>query len=669
MKALKVIGICAAVLIACILVFFSVRKAGFRRDAGDGANPRGTVYVSAGLRAVDFSRVKIDDKFWSPRLEKHAEVTRSFCLDQCEYETHRIENFKIAAGLAKGEFEGIYFDDSDVYKVIEGIAYSLVNYPDSALEARTDSIVDFICAAQRPDGYLDTYFIVKEPGKQFTDMTKHEMYCAGHMIEAAIAYYHATGKDKFLKTAERVADCFCNTFGPGKRVWVPGHEEIELALVKLYRETGALKYLKLSEWLLEQRGRGEGSWNIFDKGYFQDDVPVADRTEIGGHAVRAMYLFSGMTDVMAAEKELLGTPQYDSLIQHKDYEPALDSLWNDVTARKMYITGGIGSSGENEGFTEPYDLPNESAYCETCASVGMILWNSRMNLLKRDAKYADIVEKSLYNGTLAGLSLSGDRFFYVNPLASDGTHHRQPWFGCACCPGQISRFLPSIGGYIYATDDDNLYVNQFISSSTTVKVGAESESADVSMMTDYPWSGNVSLTVSPKKPVKFTIRIRIPGWCSKYVYTISGKGGRRAGKGKETSVGKVEDGYLTISRVWRSGDVLNILYDMPVLMAEADPHVKADEGKRAVTRGPLVYCLEECDNPDTASWYLDHDATFEEFFQPEALGGVVAITATNSSPSLGKSVASAGKLVFLPYYAWDNRRPGRMAVWLDLKEK
>jgi len=367
------------------------------------------------ITPVPFNQVTIKDAFWSPRLEAHAKTTLQTCIAQIQDSTPRISNFEKAAGIKEGGFEGRYYDDSDVYKAMEGIAYSLINTPNKEYEALLDRWIDLIAASQQEDGYINTFYLLNFPEKRWTDMSMHEMYCGGHMIEAAIAYYQATGKKKFLDVATRFADHLSVNFGPGKRHWVPGHEEIELALVKLYHTTKDKKYLDLAHWLLEERGHGYGVgsriWGRENREaiYCQDDVPVSQITDIKGHAVRAMYLFTGMTDV-AAEKNIT------------EYIAALNRVWEDVVYRNMYITGGIGSSKTNEGFTEDYYLPNKTAYCETCASVGMVFWNHRMNLLTKNAKYVDVLERSLYNGVMAGISLEGNLFFYDNPLESDGDH-------------------------------------------------------------------------------------------------------------------------------------------------------------------------------------------------------------------------------------------------------
>lgn len=579
---------------------------------------------------VDFSQVKITDSFWLPRIDKHAEVTLPACIRQCEVETQRVKNFAIAGGLEPGEFKGLVYDDSDLYKMIEGCSYSLMNHPNPGLEKKLDEIIGKIAAAQQKDGYLMTYFILGDLSRRWTNMDKHEMYCCGHLIEAAVAYYNATGKRSLLDVAIKYADHIDNTFGEGKKTWVPGHQEIELALVKLYRVTKDERYLKLSHWLLEQRGRGLGDWQAKD--YYQDLKPVSRLSKISGHAVRAMYMFTGMADLASITKDT-------------SYVHALDRLWDDVVHTKMYATGGIGSSRKNEGFTDDYDLPNAEAYCETCASVGMVFWNQRMNMLKGDGKYVDILEKAMYNGALAGISLSADRFFYVNPLESDGTHHRQPWYGTACCPSQISRFLPSVGNYVYATSPGALWVNLYMGSETAMTI--DNVPVSVRQTTRYPWEGKVRLSVHPKRKAKFTVKLRLPDWCAKYTLAVNGK----------EYEAPEELQYLAIDRVWEPGDEITFDMDMPVEVVAADPRVKANAGKRALQRGPLVYCMEETDNRKYDEATLSASMNYMTAFEPGLLGGVVTITAVNGD-DLYK---------FVPYYAWDNREPGKMKVWVDYK--
>ena len=587
------------------------------------------------IEQIDFSHVKINDNFWSPRLSKHVSATLPVCIDQIENQTGRIRNFENAA-KGEGEHSGIFFDDSDVYKALEGMAYSLINNPDPELEKKADEWIDKFAAAQQPDGYINTFYTLTGLDKRWTNMDKHEMYCAGHMIEAGVAYYQATGKRKLLDVCIRMTDHMMSQFGPGKRHWVPGHEEIELALVKLYQTTQEQKYLDFAYWLLEERGHGhgtmgdEGKWNPV---YYQDIVPVRQLTDISGHAVRCMYLYCGMADVAALKNDT-------------GYIAAMDRLWDDVVHRNMYITGGIGSSRDNEGFTEDYDLPNLDAYCETCASVGMVLWNQRMNQLTGDSKYIDVLERSLYNGALAGISLGGDRFFYVNPLESKGDHHRQEWYGCACCPSQLSRFLPSIGNYIYASSDDALWVNLYIGNTGQIRIGE----TDILLTqeTDYPWDGSVKLTISTSQPLEKEIRLRIPDWCKTYDLSINGK---------RINVPK-EKGYAVI-KDWKSQDVIALDMDMPVEIVAADPHVKENFDKRATQRGPLVYCMEEIDNPVYFDQIqLSPSTTFQTAFASDILNGIKTI----------KTNGRAQSATFIPYYAWDNRKAGKMRVWIPYNE-
>ena len=587
------------------------------------------------IEQIDFSHVKINDNFWSPRLSKHVSATLPVCIDQIENQTGRIRNFENAA-KGEGEHSGIFFDDSDVYKALEGMAYSLINNPDPELEKKADEWIDKFAAAQQPDGYINTFYTLTGLDKRWTNMDKHEMYCAGHMIEAGVAYYQATGKRKLLDVCIRMTDHMMSQFGPGKRHWVPGHEEIELALVKLYQTTQEQKYLDFAYWLLEERGHGhgtmgdEGKW---DPVYYQDIVPVRRLTDISGHAERCMYLYCGMADVAALKNDT-------------GYIAAIDRLWDDVVHRNMYITGGIGSSRDNEGFTEDYDLPNLDAYCETCASVGMVLWNQRMNQLTGDSKYIDILERSLYNGALAGISLGGDRFFYVNPLESKGDHHRQEWYGCACCPSQLSRFLPSIGNYIYASSDDALWVNLYIGNTGQIRIGE----TDILLTqeTDYPWDGSVKLTISTSQPLEKEIRLRIPNWCKTYDLSINGK---------RINVSE-KKGYAVI-KDWKSQDVIALDMDMPVEIVAADPHVKENFGKRAIQRGPLVYCMEEIDNPEYFDQIqLSPSTTFQTAFVSDILNGIKTI----------KTNGRAQSATFIPYYAWDNRKAGKMRVWIPYNE-
>ena len=591
------------------------------------------------LMPVSFSSVTIHDAFWTPRLLIHKDVTLPVCIDQIENQTGRIRNFENAA-RGEGEHSGIFFDDSDVYKALEGMAYSLQIEPDPELEAKCNEWVDKFYAAQQPDGYLNTYYTLTGLENRWHDMDRHEMYCAGHMTEAAVAYYQATGRRRLLEVSERMANHMMSVFGPGKRHWVPGHEEIELALVKLYEVTGEKKYLDFALWLLDERGHGYGSYGddrVWPAVYYQDEVPVRELSRITGHAVRSMYLYCGMADVAAytGDKELIA---------------AMDRLWDHVVNRNMYITGGIGQSSRNEGITEDYDLPNLTAYCETCASVGMVFWNWRMNQFTGDAKYIDVMERSLYNGALAGISLKGDRFFYVNPLESLGGHHRQEWFGCACCPSQICRFIPSVGNYAYGTSEKALWVNLYMGSDVTVKLAGKE--MKVHQTTSYPWDGNVTLEMGLQKPVKGEIRLRIPGWCKDYTLAVNG----------HAVSAPMEKGYAVLGGKWKDKDKIELVLNMPVEVVAADPRVKEDEGKRAVQRGPIVYCIEEVDNPegfDDLALTGGMDFKVEKLPKKQWWGHEIMQISARTGEE---------EMTLIPYFAWDNREAGKMKVWIPFKD-
>jgi len=595
--------------------------------------------IKYNLTPVSFENIKIEDNFWSPRLKKVQETTIKTCLDKCEA-TGRISNFLKAAGLMGGDFEGMYFNDSDVYKVLEGVAYSLVNQPNKELEKRADDIIDIIASAQEADGYLVAYFTLSKTEKRWTDMERHEDYCLGHMLEAAIAYKHATGKNKFLQVAIKMADHFISIVGPRRKHWVPGHQEIELALVKLYKETKEKKYLNFANWLLEERGHGHGVGdNIWGKSewgpaYAQDDKPIRDMTDIAGHSVRAMYMYAGMADIAAITGDA-------------GYIAALEKLWDSVVLRNMYITGGIGSSKENEGFTGNYDLPNETAYCETCAAVGMVFWNHRMNLLFGESKFADIMELSIYNGTLSGLSYSGDKFFYVNPLETNGTHHREEWFDVSCCPTQLSRFIPSIGNYIYATSKDGIWVNLYISS--TSKMMVDNKEVTITQNTEYPWNGKINLTLKSLEITEFEINLRLPIWCKGASVSVNGVGIKHQ---------YIEKGYIKLLREWKAGDMVALELEMPIERVVSHPKVKMNVGKVAIKRGPLVYCIEEMDNKENFDTiYLNPNNQLVTEDQSELLGGIKVIKSLNEN--------NETNLTAVPYFAWDNREPGSMKVWIN----
>jgi len=603
--------------------------------------------ASEPLTAVPFTDVTLDDSFWAPRLETAREKTLPANFKWCE-DTGRISNFQKASGAIEGKFEGIYFNDSDVYKVIEGASYMLHASPDPKLDAYLDDLIAKIASAQQPDGYLNTYFTLVEPDKRWSDLpVKHELYCAGHMFEAAVAHYRATGKRAFLDVACRFADYIDSVFGPGKKYGVPGHEEIEMALLKLYQATGEQRYVDLAKFFIDERGRTDHRASYGD--YCQDHLPVREQNEIAGHAVRAMYLYSGVADVarLTGDQPLVDT---------------MDRIWDDVVLRKMYITGGIGPSAHNEGFTVAYDLPNDSAYAETCASIGMALWNHRLNLLHADAKYADIVEQVAYNGLLSGLALDGEHYFYVNPLASRGAHHRQPWFGCACCPTNLVRWLPSLPGYVYAHDTSALYVNLYVTGSG--KVPLDRGDVTVRQETQYPWNGTVKLTLGLAKPRKFAMYLRVPGWCNKHKIAVNG----------ETIDAPVEKGYAQLDRKWSNGDSVDLDLAMPVLRVWSNPRVAANVGRVALQRGPIVYCLEGVDNSGRVrSMSLPPETPVTAEHRPDLLGGVTVLTGRalarvpeSWDGALYKSGVTYEELEFLavPYCVWDNREPGPMVVWL-----
>ncbi|HZY83083.1 MAG TPA: beta-L-arabinofuranosidase domain-containing protein [Cyclobacteriaceae bacterium] len=623
------------------------------------------------MEPVSFSQVRVADSFWTPAMDKVATTTLQACIFQTEVKTPRIRNFEKVARKQNEKHEGIFYDDSDVFKALEAIAYSLKNHPDPTLEAKADEWIDKIAAAQLDDGYLNTYYTLGKLDQRWTDMSMHEDYNGGHMIEAAVAYFNATGKRKLLDVSIKWANHFMSLFGPGKKHWVTGHQELELALVKLFKATNDRAYLDEAKWLLEERGHklAKGyTWTEWrDTAYAQDVVPVKEQKEITGHAVRAMYMYTGAADVAA-------------LTGDQDYMKAMNTVWEDVVYRNMYLTGGIGSSGNNEGFSVDYDLPNEQAYCETCASVGMVFWNQRMNMLTGDAKFVDVLERSLYNGARDGLSLSGDRFFYGNPLASNGRHFRREWFGTACCPANIARLVASLGDYIYAKSDDALRINLFVASDTRVKIGKEDVA--VKMETQYPYDGKVNIGIDPKKKMKFVLQVRIPGWAQgeavpgglyefedkkaqPVVLTINGK----------PATYKMEKGYAMIDRQWQAGDRLEMNIPMDIKKVVARKEVPQDEDRVALQRGPLVYCIEGADNNGAALNVIlpDDVKPSETSCEKDLLGGVVTIkfkAPTVQIASDGKSVTSEIKTVTaIPYYAWCNRGQNQMQVWLPRKIK
>ena len=611
------------------------------------------------LEAHSFSQIKITDSFWKPKLEKVAKSALPASIYQTEINTGRIRNFE-KAGRKQGEdHEGIYYDDSDVYKALEAIAYSLQNIPDAALEQKADEWIAKIASAQEPDGYINTFYSLTGLDKRWQDMEKHEDYCAGHLMEAGVAYFQATGKRLLLDVAIRMADHIDTQFRQANKPWVSGHEEIELALVKLYKVTGEDRYLQLADWFLDQRGRGYGKGAIWDKPewgpkYAQDDVPVKDQKEITGHAVRAMYLYTGAADVAATKND-------------PGYMKAMKTVWEDVVYRNMYVTGGIGSSGSNEGFSVDYDLPNENAYSETCASVGMVFWNQRMNLLEGQSQYIDVLERSLYNAALDGLSLTGDRFFYGNPLASSGQHFRKEWFGTACCPSNISRLVASVGDYIYAKNESGIWVNLFIANQTEFDLSGEK--VRVEMKTNFPWDGKVELEVNPTTDKRFTVNIRIPGWIEEN--PVPGKLYNFLQKEEtnftllingEKATFRQENGYAVLDRAWKKGD--RITYELPleIRQLQSRPEVLANSDRIAIQRGPLVYCVEGADNEGKVlQLALGSNPNFTTKDYRILDENVQAIEFQAIDGQTPKTVTA------IPYYTWANRGQNEMMVWIPKK--
>nr|WP_287939056.1 beta-L-arabinofuranosidase domain-containing protein [Algoriphagus sp.] len=611
------------------------------------------------LEAHSFSQIKITDSFWKPKLEKVAKSALPASIYQTEINTGRIRNFE-KAGRKQGEdHKGIYYDDSDVYKALEAIAYSLQNIPDAALEQKADEWIAKIASAQEPDGYINTFYSLTGLDKRWQDMEKHEDYCAGHLMEAGVAYFQATGKHQLLDVAIKMADHIDTQFRQANKPWVSGHEEIELALVKLYKVTKEDRYLQLADWFLDQRGRGYGKGAIWDKPewgpkYAQDDVPVKDQKEITGHAVRAMYLYTGAADVAATKND-------------PGYMKAMKTVWEDVVYRNMYVTGGIGSSGSNEGFSVDYDLPNENAYSETCASVGMVFWNQRMNLLEGQSQYIDVLECSLYNAALDGLSLTGDRFFYGNPLASSGQHFRKEWFGTACCPSNISRLVASVGDYIYAKNESGIWVNLFIANQTEFDLSGEK--VRVEMKTNFPWDGKVELEVNPTTDKRFTVNIRIPGWIEEN--PVPGKLYNFLQKEEtnftllingEKATFRQENGYAVLDRAWKKGD--RITYELPleIRQLQSRPEVLANSDRIAIQRGPLVYCVEGADNEGKVlQLALGSNPNFTTKDYRILDENVQAIEFQAIDGQTPKTVTA------IPYYTWANRGQNEMMVWIPKK--
>jgi DUF1680 family protein len=620
------------------------------------------------IQPVAFTHVHVNDAFWAPKMEINAGVTIPYTLQQCKMDG-RIDNFLRASKTIPGDkLSAFPFDDTDIYKVIEGASYAMQMKADPALDKYVDSLIAIIGKAQEKDGYLYTFRTVHAAkphdwvgSKRWEkeEELSHELYNSGHLFESAAAHYQATGKKTLLNIAIRNADLLVKDFGYGKEEKYPGHQVVEIGLVKLYRITGNEKYLQLAKFFLDVRGPKGDAYN-------QAQAKVVDQHEAVGHAVRATYMYTGMADVAAITGD-------------QKYLHAIDDIWNDVVNKKLYITGGIGATGAGEAFGAAYQLPNMSAYAETCAAIANIYWNSRMFQLHGDSKYIDVLERTLYNGLLSGVSLSGDRFFYPNPLASMHQHQRSAWFSCACCISNMTRFLPSVPGYVYAQNDNNLYVNLFMSNNSDVKLPVAK--VNIGQSTDYPWKGNVEIKIDPERDAKFALHVRIPGWAGKepvpgtlysfadgkvYPVTLS-----LNGKPLQYELFK---GYAVIDRTWKKGDRLTLDVPMEVRKVLANDQVKDDKGRFAFQRGPIVYCLEGPDNRDSVvqDILVDKNAIPSMAFKPNMLNGIELLTVSGNSTSRqvnsDELIKVNQEVRAIPYYAWANRGPSEMTVWIPYQE-
>jgi DUF1680 family protein len=641
---------------------------------------------------INLKNVKINDKFWSKKIELVSKEVIPYQWDALNDNipgaepSHAINNFRIAAGLTDDKFYGFVFQDSDVGKWLEAVSYSLIVYPDPILEKTIDDLIDLISKAQQPDGYLNTYFTIAKPEERWKDMAwGHELYSAGHLIEGAVAYFESTGKRRFLDIMCKYADYIDEVFGPEKNKMQKycGHEEIELALVKLYKVTENNKYLNLSKFFIDERGKqpcffnDESSYSNANHGdvnrtkwfgldYHQAHSPVREQLKAEGHSVRAMYLYTAMADLVieTGDKTLLNS---------------LNKLWDNVTNYKMYITGGLGSQGYAERFTFDYDLPNDTSYTETCASIGFIFWAYRMLLIDPDNKYSDAMERAFYNGALSGISLDGKRYFYVNPLEVypeavekryDHTHvkpERQQWYGCACCPPNIARLITSLGQYIYSNDNDTLYVHLYMNNNLIYN--HEDNNILIIQTTNYPWDGNIKINIIPDTKKEFTLALRVPGWCRNYSLFINGQ--------KIDNL-VIEKGYIKIKKIWNKDDIVELNFEMKIDLIQSNPKVRENIGKVAIQRGPVIYCIEEVDNgKNLKEIFLNNNSKLEASFDNELFGGIIVIKgeAERIDDSSWDNLlykcedikTKNTKISAIPYSMWCNRKPGEMLVWINKK--
>jgi DUF1680 family protein len=634
-------------------------------ETGTAHHPDVVVDTSASpharLRPVPLGAVHLRDDFWVPRRRRNQEVTLPSQYHQCE-ETGRIDNFRRAAGKKQGPFRGRYYNDSDVYKWVEAAAYALASGPDPELERLLETVVREIRDAQGPDGYLNTYFTFERERERWTNLKDlHELYCAGHLIQAAVAHRRCTGRRDLLDVAVRLADHLCEIFGPEGRPGTCGHQEIEMALVELYRLTGIRRYLIQARLFIERRGHEPPL--VGGSAYHQDHAPFRTLDAVVGHAVRMVYYCCGAADVYAETGEA-------------EYREALERLWESMVRRRMYVTGGIGSRYEGEAFGEDYELPNERAYAESCAAIGSVMWNWRMLQLEGDARFADVIENTLYNAMLPSLSLHGERYFYQNPLADTGKHRRQPWFECACCPPNIARMLAALPSYFYSLSGEGVWVHLYAANEAALRL-ENGRAVTLRQETTYPWDGEVEIHVETASPEPFSLFARIPAWCEGATLRVNGE------------ALPVEGGpgsYAEIRRTWASGDTLRLSLPMPVRRVESHPYVANNAGRVALRRGPLLYCIEQADlgGTDPRDVVLPADRELTPSLEPGLMGGVMVLR----GPALARSASLEGagelyrmpgtappaetrplELTAIPYYAWGNREAGGMAVWVAAREE
>jgi hypothetical protein len=630
------------------------------------------------VQPVPFTAVRFEDAFWAPRVETNRAVTIPFALKQCE-DTGRVGHFRRAAAVLRGEPladrspPGYPFDDSDLYKVIEGACYTLTVRKDPGLEGYVEGLVAAIGAAQEADGYLYTTRTI-DPAHphpwagsrrwELERVDSHELYNLGHLYEAAVAHHQATRSRSLLEIALRTAELLVRSFGPERDAIWPGHQITEMGLARLYRVTGDARFLALAKFLLDVRGpdRLPGA----GREYNQSHARVLEQSQAVGHAVRATYMYSGMADVAA----LTGDPAYAA---------AIDRIWEDVVGRKLYVTGGIGARGSGEAFGAAYELPNLSAYSETCAAIGNVYWNHRLFLLHGDARYLDVMERALYNGVLSGVSLDGRSFFYPNPLESNGRHERKPWYGVACCPSNLARFLASVPGYAYARRGDTVYVGLYAAGSARVRLDSGTE-LELRQSTRYPWDGAVRVEVRPERSARFGLALRVPGWAREQ--PVPSDLYRFLGPAAEAPTLRVngapapftlDRGFARVEREWSAGDAVELALPMPVRRVAAHEAVAADRGRVALQRGPLVYCVEGRDNPEgrARNLLLAGNAPLAAAFEPELLGGIVTVRGRVTSLAEGEDGTVAGRaqeFKAVPYHVWANRGPGEMAVWIPDRE-